>query len=135
MLQLKRMQKTKDGHEVKHQDHFCCMITCGSCGKRRHYEDECHIKRRESEKHKKAEEERRKTAGKVGVPGGGGLTLEVLRVRVTLEDEGPQLSPLVDEEHPNRHVRVSHRVKNGQPPPAPALVAPTRAARTPRSVA
>ena len=29
MLQLKRTQKTKDGQEVKHQDHFRCTITCG----------------------------------------------------------------------------------------------------------
>ena len=70
MLQLRRTQKTKDGQEVEHQDHFRCTITCGYCGKRRHYEDECHIKRRESEKLKKAEEERRKNAGK----GGGGST-------------------------------------------------------------
>ena len=68
MLQLQRTQKTKDGQEVKHQDHFRCTITCGYCGKRRHYEDECHIKRRESGKLKKAEEERRKNACK----GGGG---------------------------------------------------------------
>ena len=66
MLQLRRTQKTKDGQEVKHQDHFRCTITCGYCGKRRHYEDECHIKRRESEKLKKAEEERRKNARKRG---------------------------------------------------------------------
>ena len=72
MLQLKRTQKTKHGQEVKHQDHFRCTIMCGYCGKRRHYEDECHIKRRESEKHKKAEEERRKTAGKGGGAEGGG---------------------------------------------------------------
>ena len=38
MLQLQRKQKTKDGQEVKHQDHFRCTITCGYCGKRRHYE-------------------------------------------------------------------------------------------------
>ena len=31
---------------------------------------------------------------------GGALILEVLRVRVTLEDEGPQPPPLVEEEHP-----------------------------------
>ena len=37
-----------------------------------HYEDECHIKRRGSEKLKKAEEERRKNALKVGKPEGGG---------------------------------------------------------------
>ena len=41
-------------------------VTCGYCGKRRHYEDECDINRRESEKLKKAEEERRKNAGKGG---------------------------------------------------------------------
>ena len=70
MLQLRRTQKTKDRQAVKHQDHFRCTITCGYCGNRRHYEDECHIKRRESEKLKKAEEERRKNAGK----GGGGST-------------------------------------------------------------
>ena len=65
--------------------------------------------------------------------GGGGLTVEVLRVRVTLEDEGPQPPPLVEEEHPTPHLRLSPRVKNGQPPLPPSLVAPTRAARTPRS--
>ena len=133
MLQLKRTQKPKDGQEVKHQDHFRCTIRCGYCGKRRHYEDECHIKRRQSEKHKKAEEGRRNTAGKGGGAEGGGLTLEVLRVRVTLEDESPQPPPLVDEEHRTPHLRVSRRVKNGLPPPPPALVAPTRAGRTPRS--
>ena len=31
MLQLKRAQKTKDGHEAKHQDHFRCTITCRYC--------------------------------------------------------------------------------------------------------
>ena len=73
----------------------------------------------------------------VGVeePKGGGLTLEVLRVRVTLEDEVPQPPPLVEEEHPTRHLRVSRGVRNGQPTPPPALVAPTGAARTPRSAA
>ena len=41
LLQLQRKQKPKDGQEVKHQDHFRCTITCGYCGKRRHYKDEC----------------------------------------------------------------------------------------------
>ena len=101
MLQLKRTQKTKDGQEVKHQDHFRSTITCEYCGKRRYYEDECHIKHRESEKLKKAEEKRRRNAGKGGRPEGGGLTLEVVRVRVTLvEDEGPEAPPLVEEKHP-----------------------------------
>ena len=72
MLQLKRTQKTKDGQEVKHQDHFRCTMTRGYGGKRRHYEYECHIKRRECEKLKKAEEERRKNAGKGGRPERGG---------------------------------------------------------------
>ena len=72
MPKLKRTQKTKDGQEVKHQDHFRRTITCGFCGKRRHCEDECHIKCCESGKLKKAEEERRKTAGKGGGAEGGG---------------------------------------------------------------
>ena len=77
MLQLKGTQKTKDGQQVKHQDHFRCTITCEFCGKRRHYEDEDHIKRRESEKLKKTEEKRGKTAGKgrganMGGPNPGG---------------------------------------------------------------
>ena len=55
MLQMKRQQHTKDGKPVTHQDHFRCTITCGYCGKRRHYEDECHIKKRESDKLKRQE--------------------------------------------------------------------------------
>ena len=72
MFDLKRTQKTKDRQEVKHQDHPRCTITCGFRGKRRYYEDECHIKRPESEKLKKAEEERRKTARKGGRAEWGG---------------------------------------------------------------
>ena len=132
---MKHTHQAKDGQEVKHQDHFCCRRTCRFCGKRRHYEDECHFKRCESEKHKKAEEKRRKTAGKGGGADRGGLTLDVLRVRVTLEDEGPQPPPLLEEKPPNPHIRLSSRVKSGQPLPSPALVAPTRATRTPRSAA
>ena len=43
LLQLKRQQHTKDGKTVTHQDHFRCTNTCGYCGKRHHYEDECHM--------------------------------------------------------------------------------------------
>ena len=102
---------------LQHEDNFCCTRTCGYCGKRRHREDECHNKHRESKKLKKAEEERGKNAGKGGKPeGGGGQALEVLRVRVTLvEDEGPQPPPLVEQQHPTPHLRVSRRVKNGLP--------------------
>ena len=71
MLQLQRKQETKDSQEVKHQDHFCCTMTAGYCGKCRHYGDECIIKRRESGKLKIAKEERRKNAGR-GRPEGGG---------------------------------------------------------------
>ena len=41
---MKRQQHTKDGKTVTHQDLFRCTITCGYCGKCRHYEDECHKK-------------------------------------------------------------------------------------------
>ena len=61
MLQMKRQQHTEDGKPVTHQDHVRCTITCGYCGKRRHYEDECHIKKRESDKLKRQEAERQKT--------------------------------------------------------------------------
>ena len=83
MLQMKRQQHTKDGKPVTHQDHFRCTITCGYCGKRRHYEDECHIKKRESDKLKRQEAQRQKTqtparnppngdkGGKGGGKGGG----------------------------------------------------------------
>ena len=66
-----------NGKTVTHQDHFRCTITCGYCGKRCHYEDECHIKKRESDKHKWQEAERQKTAtttsqnGDKGGKGGG----------------------------------------------------------------
>ena len=45
---------------MTHQNHFRCTITCGYCGKRRHYEDECHVKKGESDKHKRQEAERQK---------------------------------------------------------------------------
>ena len=61
MLQMKRQQHSKDGKTVTHHDHFRCTITCGYCGKRRHYEDECDIKKRESDKLKRQEAERQKT--------------------------------------------------------------------------
>ena len=61
MLQMTRQQHTKDGKPVTHQDHFRCTITCGYCGKRRHYENEYHIKKRGSDKLKRQEVERQKT--------------------------------------------------------------------------
>ena len=50
LLQLQHKQKTKDGEQGIHEDHFRCTIVCGYCGKRRHYEDKCHIKRRKPDK-------------------------------------------------------------------------------------
>ena len=80
MLQMKQQQHTKDGKTVTHQDHFRCTITCGYCGKRRHYEDECQIKKRESDKVRRQEAERQKNQtptrnprnGDKGGKGGGG---------------------------------------------------------------
>ena len=60
VLQLKRHRHTKDGKTVTHQDHLRCTITCGYCGKRRQHENKCHIKKRESDKHKRPEAERQK---------------------------------------------------------------------------
>ena len=60
MLQMKRQQHTKDGKTVTHQDRFRCTMTRGYCGKRRHYEDICHIKKRESDKLRRQEAERQK---------------------------------------------------------------------------
>ena len=79
MLQMKRQQHSKAGKTVTHQNHFRCTITCSYCGKHRHYEDECHIKKRESDKLKRQEAERQKNQtptrkpqnGDKGSKGGG----------------------------------------------------------------
>ena len=71
MLQMKRQQHTKDGKTVTHQDHFRCTISCGCCGKRRRYAEECHIKKRESDKHKRQEAERQKTQTPTRTPQNG----------------------------------------------------------------
>ena len=60
VLQLKRQQHNKDGTTVTHQDHFRCTNTSGYCGNRGHYEDKCHLKKRENDKHKRQEAERLK---------------------------------------------------------------------------
>ena len=57
---------------MKHQGTFCPTITRGYCGKRRYYEDECHIKSSASEKNKKAEDEPGKNTAKGGEPERGG---------------------------------------------------------------
>ena len=90
VLQLKRQQHTKDGKTVTHQDHFRCTITCSYCGKRRHYEGEYHIKKSESDKHKRQEAERQKAQtptrtpqnGDKGGKGGG-----------KMDDKGGNLNP------------------------------------------
>ena len=71
MLQMKRKQHTKGGTTVTHHDHFRCTITCGYCGKCRHYEDECHLKKRESDKHKRQEAERQETQAPTRTPQNG----------------------------------------------------------------
>ena len=135
MLQLKRKKKNKDGQEVKHQDHFRCTMKCGFCDKRMHYEDEYHIKRRESEKHKKAEQERCKTVVKGGGAVEGGLNPGGSEGKGNPGGRRSSGPTLLEEEHPTPYLRVSCRVRNGQQPPRRALVAPTRAGRTPRSAA
>ena len=136
LLELQGTQKTKDGQEVKHQDHFPCTITCRYWGKRRrrHYEDECHIKSRKSEKLKKADEERCKNAGK-GKPDGEAKALQDSLVRVTLvEDEGPQPPQLFEQEHPIPPLRMSSWLRSALSPRPPALAAPKRT-RTPKGEA
>ena len=71
VLQLKRHQHIKDGKTVTHQDHFRCTITCGYYGELRHYKDECHIKKRESEKHKRQGADRQKAQPPSGTPQNG----------------------------------------------------------------
>ena len=39
-------QETNTGGKAKMPDHYRCTITCGFCGKRKHYEDECYHKHR-----------------------------------------------------------------------------------------
>ena len=71
MLQMKRQQHTKDGKTVTHQDHFRCTIAFGHCGKRRHYEDKCHIRKGESDKHKRQEAERQRAQTPTRTPKNG----------------------------------------------------------------
>ena len=58
VLQLKRVQQTKDGKQVNNQDQFRCTNICGSCGNRCYYGEECHIKERESDKLNREEAEK-----------------------------------------------------------------------------
>ena len=68
---MKRQQHCKDGKTVTHQDHFRCTFSCGYCGKRRHYEDECHIEKRESDKLRRQEAERQKNQTPTRTPQNG----------------------------------------------------------------
>ena len=45
-----KKQETNTGGKAKMPDHYSCTITCGFCGKRKHYEDECYHKQRLSPK-------------------------------------------------------------------------------------
>ena len=71
LLQLKRQQHTTDRKTVTGKDHFRCTITCGYCGKRRHYEDECHIKKGERDNHKQQEAERQRAPTAIRTPQNG----------------------------------------------------------------
>ena len=126
MLQLQQKQKTKDGKGVKHEDHFLCTITCGHCGKRQHYADECHIKRRESEKPKKAEKERCNNAGKDKPERGGHNPGRSPSKGSPLGGQRSSAPQMVEEEHPATHPRVSSRLSSVLSPPTPALVVPRK---------
>ena len=45
-----KKQETNKGGKAKLPDHYRCTITCGFCGKRKHYEDECYHEQRLSAK-------------------------------------------------------------------------------------
>ena len=45
-----KKQETNSGVKPKMPDRHRCTITCAFCGKRKHYEDECHHKKRPSAK-------------------------------------------------------------------------------------
>ena len=95
---------------MTHQDHFRCTITCGCCGKRCHYEDECHIKKRVSDKHKRQEAERQEAqtptrtpqngdkGGKAGGKGGGKRGTPNPQRR----SSAPATSPSPDTAYPNK---------------------------------
>ena len=102
MVPIKRQQHSKDGKTVTHQDQFRCTITCGYCGKRRASEDECHIKKRESDKVKRQEAERQKTQtptrnpqnGDKGDKGSGKWVAKVDPLTPRGAHQGPLLLPL-----------------------------------------
>ena len=45
-----KKRETNSGGKAKLPDHYRCTITCGFCGKRKHYEDKCYHKQRLSAK-------------------------------------------------------------------------------------
>ena len=45
-----KKQETNTGGKAKLLDHYRCTITCGFCGKRKHYAEECYHKQRPSAK-------------------------------------------------------------------------------------
>ena len=64
-----KQQETNTGAKKHLPDHYRCTITCASCGKRKHYEDECYHKQRLSAKLKG--EDPGKGSGKGGGKGKG----------------------------------------------------------------
>ena len=103
---------------MTHQDHFMCTITCGYCGKRRHYEDKCHIKKRESDKLKRQEAKRQKNQTPTRNPRMGIRVVKEVARGVAKVDpltprgahQRPLLLPLLQKETP----RSAHR---GTTPP------------------
>ena len=56
---------------MSHQDHVRCTLTCGYCSKRPHNKDECHVRKRDSDKLKRQEAERQKIQTPTRTPQNG----------------------------------------------------------------
>ena len=132
MLQLQRKEK-KNGKEVKHKNHIRCTMTCRFCGKRRHYDNECHIERRESEKHKKAEEEKRPKAGKDNPNGGGNNPQRSPGKGNTGGGRRSSAPPTGWTALRNHASKFEQHAGKGPAPRPPLALAAPRRARTPRS--
>ena len=121
VLQLKRQQHTKDGKTVTHQDHSRCTITCGYCGKRRQFEDECHIKKGESDKHKRQEAECQKAKtpstspqnGDKGGKGGGKAGGNGGTPNPQRRSLAPAISPSAADVDPKKRPRVDNASPEG----------------------
>ena len=121
VLQLKRQQHTKERETVTDQDPFRCTITCGYSGKRCHYKDECHIKKRESDKHKRQEAERQNANrspqnGDKGGEGGGKGGGKDRTPNPGMRSSAPTTSPSPADADPKKRPRGDNASPEGLTP-------------------